>query len=457
MKTKYFSVIAVLAAANFLGVTFLAGQGTITGVIRAGDKARIAVPDFRGKGAAQPLMNVVNETLWNDLEDAGALTLVTKSNYPLEVPQSAADLKPPSAAGARMGPWLTDWSQPPVSTEYLAIGNADVNASGLLLQGWLMDAGKADVRTAQLFNLPYFGTPNEEGARSVAHQFAADILKNLGIPTMAGSKIYFVSDRTGSTEIWSMDHDGGNQARMTKENAITKMGAVSADGKLVAYVTMVKNTGWQIRVIATATGRQQTFVNPVTSTITAPDFSPDGKQLWFSMTLSDYAQIVVANVNGGQLKRVSSVRTIETSPRVNPKTGGEILFISGRTGHPQLYKMKADGTGAESITNGEGEVANPAWSPDGRFVAFAWNRGFDPGNFNIFVMDVATKNMIQLTHGNGTNESPTWAPDGLHIVFSNQKGRSTQIYTMLANGTRVKQITSAGNNLQPVWTVGMTN
>ncbi|MEP6961478.1 MAG: DUF5050 domain-containing protein [Acidobacteriota bacterium] len=461
MKTKHFLMLLAVVGVSLFSTRFLAGQDQISGVIKGGDKIpRIAVPDFRGKGAAQPLMSTFNEVLWDDLEASGALAMVAKTYYPLEVPQSAAEFRPPTTEGGRPkknGPWLTDWSQPPVSTGYLAIGNADVNAAGLLVQGWLLNVGERDVRAAQRFTNPYVGTANEAGARNVAHQFAADILSNLGIPTLAGSKIYFVSDRTGKQEIWSMDHDGGNQTLMTRNNTITFMPAVSQDGKLVAYTTNTKDT-WAIRVVQTATNRQQTFVNPVTSTISTPAFSPDGKKLWFSMVINDYTQIVTSNVDGGQMQRVSKNRAIELSAKVNPKNPQEVIFISDRTGHTQLYRMNADGGGVEMISNGQGEVHNPAWSPDGTKIAFQWNKGFVAGDFNIFIQDLANKTLVQLTHESGTNENPSWAPDGIHLVYSNQKGRSTQIYSILANGTRVKQLTSQGStNKQPVWAVGTTN
>jgi TolB protein len=96
-------------------------------------------------------------------------------------------------------------------------------------------------------------------------------------------------------------------------------------------------------------------------------------------------------------------------------------------------------------------VANPAWSPDGTKVSFCWTRGFAPGNYNIFIMDVITKELVQLTHGAGRNENPTWAPDGVHLVFSSRRSGTDQIYTMLANGENVQRLTTTGNNTQPVW------
>jgi TolB protein len=151
------------------------------------------------------------------------------------------------------------------------------------------------------------------------------------------------------------------------------------------------------------------------------------------------------------LRRISAVQAIEVEPKVNPKNASEIVFVSGRGGLAQIYKMNMDGADIMRLTNGEGEANNPAWHPDGKHIAFAWTRGFAPGNYNIFVMDVASLKTVQLTHGSGRNENPGWAPDGLHIVFSSNRSGSSQIWSMLADGTQLKQLTTQGNNYNPVW------
>ena len=66
-------------------------------------------------------------------------------------------------------------------------------------------------------------------------------------------------------------------------------------------------------------------------------------------------------------------------------------------------------------------------------------------------MDVTTRETLQLTHGRGRNENPTWSPDGRHLVFSSNRSGSEQIWTMLADGTQARQLTSQGQNLMPVW------
>jgi TolB protein len=116
--------------------------------------------------------------------------------------------------------------------------------------------------------------------------------------------------------------------------------------------------------------------------------------------------------------------------------------------------MNIDGGDLDRLTNGEGYVANPSWHPNGQIVAFAWTKGYEPGNYNIFIMDIAKRTPVQLTHGSGRNENPWWAPDGVHLVFSSKRGATTQLYTMLADGTNVQQLTTQGNNIQPMWSKG---
>src|SRR5580658_5086879 len=89
--------------------------------------------------------------------------------------------------------------------------------------------------SAQVVGKLYYGTLDIDGAKKVAREFAADILQQFGAKSLAGSKIYFVSDRTGAKEIWSMEYDGTNQKELTHYKSVSTMPAVSADAKLFAF------------------------------------------------------------------------------------------------------------------------------------------------------------------------------------------------------------------------------
>jgi TolB protein len=445
MKTKLVCGLILILAM----VVFITAAQDIKETISGGNKPRIAVTDFRGSGDAQRFMDTFNQTLWDDLSGSGVLTMVAKSVYPLNVPQRPQDFRPPSGQASN-GPWLTDWSNPPVRANYLAFGYTGVQGTQLVLYGFLYNVGQPDPQSAQVIGKLYYGTLDAEGAKKVAREFAADILQQFGAKSLDGSKIYFVSDRSGNKEIWSMDYDGANQHEITHYKSVSTMPAISPDGKTVAFTTYALGNP-KIMLYSTETDKRLPFYNPVSAAVETPEFTPDGHHLLFATSIDGWVQICESDIGGGNMRRISHVRAIEVSPKVNPKNPSDVVFISGRGGSEQLWRMNIDGGDLERLTSGEGYVANPSWSPNGQFVAFAWTKGYEPGNYNIFVIDIARRVPVQLTHGSGRNENPWWAPDGVHLVYSSRRGHTTQLYSMLADGSNAQQLTTHGNNIQPVW------
>ena len=468
--------IPVLSTSIVLTLSTLTYAQIKRDINKPGEKPAIAVPDLRGAGDAQRLMITFNSTLFSDLQNSGQLKMVPKTVYPLQVPQQPADFHPP-LNGRPQGAWLTDWSGPPVNTNYLAFGYTAVQNNQIVLYGWLYDVAQPNTGSAQLIGKVYLGSLDESGVRKIAEDFGCDIVKQFGGACLSGSRIYFQSNRSGHKEIWSMNYDGSDQKQFTEYRSITDFPVVSPDGTKIAFTSYPllpssraaadalqsniqkprENLGTpQIYVHSLETGRKLVYYNQQASMNAASDFMPDSRHLLiYSTAGGGFSQIYMTDLDGGGLHRITHSNALEVEPKVNPKTGSSMVFVSGRGGTAQIYRMNIDGTDVTRLTTGEGDAANPSWSPDGQRIAFAWTRGFEPGNYNIFIMDIATREIIsQLTHGAGKNENPVWAPDGVHLVFSSTRGRSTQIYTMLADGTGVQQLTTKGNNEKPVWSKG---
>lgn len=449
----------------FLPLLLVASLGSISArqeiqgnIVKNPGKPLVAVPDFRASGAAASLIGAFNSTVASDLQASPLINFVPKTMYPLDAPQQPQDLIAGVAAPSRgsytpQGKRLTDWSLPPVSANYLGMGYGAESHGNLVIFGWFYASSPAiaTLQQAQVFGKVYTASLDQNGAVDAGHRYAADILAQFGGKSLVGTRIVFVSSRSGSKEIWVMNWDGADQRQLTHYGSISTFPSASPDGRIVAFTTYA--AGYPaIQMFSLDTGRKLPFYNQRASMNAFVTFTPDSKRIIFSSTAAGGpAQLYMSNVDGSGLHRVSSSGSIEVEAKINPKTGADLVDVSGRSGLPQIYQMNLEGADVQRLSAGTGEATNPAWSPDGVHIAFAWTRGFEPGNYNIFIMDVTSRQATQLTANEGRNENPSWAPDGAHLVYASLRGRQSQIWVMNADGTGKHPLTDRGNNEKPVW------
>jgi len=427
-------VVALLSTA-----ALYAQDNVFTGTNTGADRIRIAAANFRaGNGDANGLKQTFDSVLFNDLQNAGVFDLVSKSMQPQSTPATQQEIH------------LAEWTATPVNAAYVAFGSFSVTGGKAVVNAYVDDAHNAQY--PQVVGKQYTDTADENGTRSIAHKFADEIILRLGggIPGIAESKIYFVRAGGGNKEIWAMDYDGANAHAVTHLGTISISPRVSPDNSRVAFSSLGRE-GFQIHMYSLLLNRTINFSNGGGGTNLSPAWSANG-QLAYSSSRSGDPEIYITDQNGSGARRITNSRGPDVSPTWNPKTGSQLAFISGRTGLPQVYIMDADGAGVQRMTDG-GYATSVSWSPNGQFLAFAWNRKYGPGapgGQDVYVMEIASKKWIQLTNGIGRCDFPSWSPDGRHIVFAVGSGARAEVWTMLADGTAKHKLAGTGSDM-PNW------
>jgi WD40 repeat protein len=168
-----------------------------------------------------------------------------------------------------------------------------------------------------------------------------------------------------------------------------------------------------------------------------------GREEWEPANIAN-TDIYVISSNGTGAIRLTSERGADINPAWSPD-GRKIAFASDRAGNREIYVMNADGTEPVRLTNSNAPDYSPAFSPDGQRIAFVSERD---GNAEIYVMDVDGRNASRLTIDSRPDIDPAFSPDGRQIAFSRN---GVGIYVMNADGSAETRLTNTGSDAQPAW------
>jgi tol-pal system beta propeller repeat protein TolB len=124
--------------------------------------------------------------------------------------------------------------------------------------------------------------------------------------------------------------------------------------------------------------------------------------------------IVTMKPNGDNKTQLTNDRTYADYPAFSPN-GKRIAFASTRSGNGDIYTMSANGTDKKRVTTSESGEGDPAWSPNGTKIAFVRAGN---GNKDIYVMNKDGTGLTRLTTSPRSDTDPAWSPDGTRIAFS---------------------------------------
>ena len=437
------SAFICVSVCSFGSASAMAQDWFKTGTGLGVSKVRVAVADFAAKDTpSQPLAVTFSDVVRTDLDYSGILELVSKSFNPMQTPGTPTEVD------------YKAWSAAPALTQLLAFGNFSVSGNNVEIQAWLNDV--RDAALPPVIGKVYRGEATEGQVRTFAHQFADEIISKLsgGLPGIASTQISFVSNRSGNKEIWAMDYDGENQHQLTQLHTISLTPRWSPDASRIAFTCYAQPGSGsvlsaQICVYSLLSNHLVSWPR-FKGTNSSPSWSPDGSQLMFMSSMLGNPELFISDASGQRPKRLTFSNGANTSPSWNPKTGQQVAFVSDRGGIPQLYTMNSDGSDQAKVNLPDmGYVIDPAWSPNGQLLAFSWRR--PNGNYDIYVMEIVTRQLVELTRDAGRNERPSWAPDGRHLVFESTRTGTRQIWSMIADGTEARQLTKQGQNESPNW------
>jgi TolB protein len=257
--------------------------------------------------------------------------------------------------------------------------------------------------------------------RDAVHEFANDIVQNFtGQRGVFGSRIAFAMTGHGPHEIAAVDMDGGRTTVLTKMSSDCMLPAFAPGGGEVAFTSFLRNNPdlW----IVSAGGGRARRVSTRPGLNTGACWSPDGHNIALTMSFEGNSEIYrISPADGGVRDKLTTNPGIDSSPSFSPD-GAQIAFVSNRQGSPQIFVMPASGGSPKRVTFQGKYNQTPRWNPRPDKPAIAFTGRDERGMFDIFILDMKSGRIDRLTQGKGSNLDPAWSPDGRLVAYVSSRG-----------------------------------
>jgi TolB protein len=152
--------------------------------------------------------------------------------------------------------------------------------------------------------------------------------------------------------------------------------------------------------------------------------------------------LMIADSDGFNPQTVVRSREPLLSPAWSPD-GRKLAYVSFERGNSTIYVQEITTGAREVLASFRGINGAPSFSPDGRRMALTLSR---TGNPEVYVMDLASRNLTQITRHFGIDTEAVWTPDGQSLVFTSDRAGKPQLYQVAASGGEATRVTFQGDS-----------
>ena len=152
-------------------------------------------------------------------------------------------------------------------------------------------------------------------------------------------------------------------------------------------------------------------------------------------------RLLIADTDGQDPQSVISSPEPIMSPAWSPD-GKNIAYVSFENKTSAIFIQNLASGDRQKVSDAPGINGAPAWSPDGSRLALTLSKGGSP---DIYVMDVDTRSLRQITNDISIDTEPNWSPDGRSLVFTSDRGGKPQLYLVSAGGGQPQRLTFDGD------------